>query len=223
MKRVGIVCSLIVLLSRAALAQTISAGDHRDDDAAIKRVLARNAEYWNRHEFARRAELDTEDSEIVNVVGQRLTRADMAKGGPLDMQQAFGNSTIQESVISIKYLKPDVAAVDVAWEMTGAKCPDGSDAGLRVGLTSLVMMKTDGKWLIALFHNTDLPAPADRGGPRYCPMPVSMRANDRFARIDSGETSMRMRSRASSILPSTARGAPSATPPVLLSAVAAAH
>lgn len=71
MKRVGIVCSLIVLLSRAALAQTISAGDHRDDDAAIKRVLARNAEYWNRHEFARRAELYTEDSEIVNVVGQR--------------------------------------------------------------------------------------------------------------------------------------------------------
>jgi uncharacterized protein (TIGR02246 family) len=169
MKRAGIVFSLIMLLSRAALAQTISAGDHRDDDAAIKRVLAKNPEYWNRHEFAKRAELYTEDSEIVNVVGQRRTRADMEKGGPTYMQQAFGNSTIHESVISIKYLKPDVTAVDVGWEMTGAKCIDGSDAGLRVGLTSLVMTKTDGKWLIALFHNMDLPAPADRGGPRTIP------------------------------------------------------
>jgi uncharacterized protein (TIGR02246 family) len=164
MKRASITLSLIVLLSAAAMAQSSKAPSHPDDDAAIKRVVAQYQEYWNRHEFAKTAELRTEDSENVNVVGQRSTRADIAKGGPSYYQQAFGNSTIHDTVISIKYLKPDVAGVDVAWEMTGAKCPDGSDASYRVGLKSLVMTKVRGKWLMAMFHNMDLPTPADRGG-----------------------------------------------------------
>jgi uncharacterized protein (TIGR02246 family) len=168
MTRAGLAFSLITLVASAPLAQTSGAGGRPEDDAAIKRLLAENAEHWNRHEFARRAEHYTEDAEIVNVVGQRRSRADMAKGGPSYMQQAFGNSTIRQTDIHIKYLKPDVAAVDVVWEMTGAKCPDGSDAGLRVGLNSLVMTKTDAKWSIAVFHNTDLPTPADRG-PRAVP------------------------------------------------------
>jgi uncharacterized protein (TIGR02246 family) len=169
MKRASITFSVIMLLSAAALAQTSNARSHPDDDAAIKRVVTQYEEYWNRHEFAKTAELRTEDSENVNVVGQRSTRADAAKGGPSYYQQAFGNSTIHDTVISIKYLKPDVAGVDVAWEMTGAKCPDGSDASYRVGLKSLVMTKVRGKWLMAIFHNMDLPTPADRGGPRTFP------------------------------------------------------
>jgi uncharacterized protein (TIGR02246 family) len=163
------IMSLSTLLATAALAQTSVAGSHPGDDAAIKRLVAQYEDYWNRHEFARTAELRTEDSENVNVVGQRSTRADIAKGGPSYYRQAFGNSTIHETVISIKYLKPDVAAVDVAWEMTGAKCPDGSDASYRLGLNSLVMTKVGGKWLIAIFHNMDLPTPADRGGSRTLP------------------------------------------------------
>ena len=151
------------------VARTSGAKSHSDDDAAIKQVAAQYAEYWNRHEFERTAELRTADSENVNVVGQRSTQADVSKGGPSYYQQAFGNSTIHDTVVSIKYLKPDVAAVDVAWEMTGAKCPDGSDASYRVGLKSLVMTKVRGKWLIAVFHNMDLPTPADRSGPRTVP------------------------------------------------------
>jgi hypothetical protein len=98
MKRASITFSLIMLLSAAALAQTSNARSHPDDDAAIKRVVAQYEDYWNRHEFAKTAELRTEDSENVNVVGQRSTRADIAKGGPSHYQQAFGNSTIHDTL-----------------------------------------------------------------------------------------------------------------------------
>ena len=158
-----------MLLSLAALAQTSSAGSHPDDDAAIKRVVAQYEEYWNRHEFAKTAELRTEDSENVNVLGLRETRGDIAKGGPPYYQQVFGNSTLHNTVISVKFIKSDVAAVDSSWEMTGMKCPDGSDVSYRKGLMSLVMTKDRGTWLIAVFHNLDLPAPADRGGQRSVP------------------------------------------------------
>jgi hypothetical protein len=78
----GMPLCLIMLLSLASLAQTSGPRSHSDDDAAIKQLVAQCAEYWNRHEFARTAELRTADSENVNVVGQRSTRADIAKGGP---------------------------------------------------------------------------------------------------------------------------------------------
>src|SRR5260370_38642780 len=77
------------------------------------------------HEFSKNAELRTEDSEGVNVVGQRQTG--IASTTPPWFQKAFGTSTIHSAVIWIKFIKPDVAAVDVSWEMTGGRCPDGSD------------------------------------------------------------------------------------------------
>jgi uncharacterized protein (TIGR02246 family) len=56
-------------------------------------------------------------------------------------------------VRSVRFLKPDVAAVDVDWEMTGAKNPDGSMRPTRKGLHSLIMTKqSDGSWLIAVMH-----------------------------------------------------------------------
>jgi uncharacterized protein (TIGR02246 family) len=57
----------------------------------------------------------------------------------------------------IRFIKPDVAAVDVWWEMTGAKGPEGQDIPLRKGLLNFVMTKEAGKWLILVMHNRDLP------------------------------------------------------------------
>jgi ketosteroid isomerase-like protein len=46
-----------------------------------------------------------------------------------------------------------VAAVDVDWEMTGAKNQDGSVRPTRKGLHTLIMTKqADGSWLIAVMH-----------------------------------------------------------------------
>ena len=164
MNRGAIAFSLIMLLSPEALVQTSNAKDRPNDEAAIKRVIAQYDEFWNRHEFGRTAELRTEDSENVNILGLRETREDIAKGGPPYYQQVFGNSTLHNTVISIKFIKSDVAAVDSTWEMTGMKCPDGSDVSYRRGLMNLVMTKDRGRWLIAVFHNLDLPAPAERSG-----------------------------------------------------------
>jgi uncharacterized protein (TIGR02246 family) len=56
-------------------------------------------------------------------------------------------------VRSVRFLKPDVAAVDVDWEMTGAKNQDGTVRPTRKGIHSLVMTKQgDGSWLIAIMH-----------------------------------------------------------------------
>ncbi len=160
MKRAVCIVFAVTLMSIFAAAQSSTAPDHARDEEEIKRVVAQFEEFWNRHEFSRTAELHTEDSVDVNVVGQRSTHTDMANLPPW-FQKAFGGSTLHSTVIWIKFLTPDMAAVDVDWDMTGARCPDGSDKAksqtYRKGLMSLIMMKQGGRWLIAVFHNMDLP------------------------------------------------------------------
>jgi hypothetical protein len=60
-----------VLISCFAVGQSSKPTSQISDEEAIKRVVAQSDEYWNRHEFYKNAELRTDDSEGVNVVGQR--------------------------------------------------------------------------------------------------------------------------------------------------------
>src|SRR5437870_3478983 len=57
----------------------------------------------------------------------------------------------------IRFIKPDVAAVDAWWEMTGAKTREGKEIPLRQGLLNFVMTKEGGRWFITVMHNMDLP------------------------------------------------------------------
>jgi hypothetical protein len=71
------------------------------------------------------------------------------------------------TVIWIKFIRADIAAVDATWKMHGSRCPDGSDDAksdtYRKGLMSLVMVKNQGQWRIAVFHNLDLQTKAADG------------------------------------------------------------
>ena len=56
----------------------------------------------------------------------------------------------------IRFLRPDVAAVDATWTQTGA-VQNGRDMGPRKGLLMLIATKQGGDWGIAVMHNMDLP------------------------------------------------------------------
>ncbi len=79
-----------MLVTLFAVAQ---AAEHPRDEEVIKQVVAQFEGFWNRHEFSRTAELHTEDSVDVNVVGQRSTHSEMANLPPW-FQKAFDGSTL---------------------------------------------------------------------------------------------------------------------------------
>ncbi|MGA7169006.1 MAG: hypothetical protein WBX08_07650, partial [Candidatus Sulfotelmatobacter sp.] len=60
--------------------------------------------------------------------------------------------------IKTRFLRPDVAAVDVSWKMTGAMDSQGNLHD-RHGLLNFVMEKNAGRWEIVVMHNLDLSAP----------------------------------------------------------------
>src|SRR5580692_7712690 len=54
--------------------------------------------------------------------------------------------------------RPDVVALDVHWELTGARDPQGNPRPDRQGLLNFVMAKNAGEWQIMVMHNLDLTA-----------------------------------------------------------------
>ena len=131
-----------------------SSGAQEKDRAEIAAAVQKYMDSWNKHDVQAVALTYTEDTDLINNFGS-LThgRAQVvATFGP--MLAGVYNETRQTGTIkSIRFLKPDVAAVDVDWEMTGAKNQDGSVRPTRKGLHSLIMIKqSDGSWLIAVMH-----------------------------------------------------------------------
>ncbi|HEY6904161.1 MAG TPA: SgcJ/EcaC family oxidoreductase [Candidatus Acidoferrales bacterium] len=136
---------------------TPAAKDSQDQDkdrAAITQAVQNYMDMWNKHDVRAVAMTYTEDCDFVNNFGD-LThgRAGMeATFGPF-MTGVYSETHQTGQVRSIRFLKPDVAAVDVDWQMTGAKNQDGSVRPTRKGLHSLIMTKQrDGSWLIAIMH-----------------------------------------------------------------------
>jgi uncharacterized protein (TIGR02246 family) len=146
----GVLCSGVVL----ARPQNPPSNEQGKDRAAIERAVQNYMDQWNKHDVHAVAMTYTEDCDFVNNFGT-LThgRTGMeATFGPF-MTGVYSETHQTGHVRTIRFLKPDVAAVDVDWEMTGAKNPDGSVRPTRKGIHSLIMVKqSDGSWLIAVMH-----------------------------------------------------------------------
>lgn len=152
---------LLLCFTMAATGLTTSARNSRaanesqdKDRAAITQAVQNYMDMWNKHDVHAVAMTYTEDCDFVNNFGD-LThgRAGMeAVFGPF-MTGVYSETHQTGQIRSIRFLKPDVAAVDVDWQMTGAKNQDGSMRPTRKGLHSLIMTKqSDGSWLIAIMH-----------------------------------------------------------------------
>jgi uncharacterized protein (TIGR02246 family) len=151
-----LILGLGALLSGLAKAGPQNPSDkaQEEDRAALERAVQNYMDQWNKHDVHAVAMAYAEDCDFVNNFGT-LThgRAAMeATFGPF-MTGVYSQTHQTGQVRMIRFLKPDVAAVDVDWEMTGAKNQDGSLRPTRKGLHSLIMTKqSDGSWLIAVMH-----------------------------------------------------------------------
>ncbi len=150
-----LLCFTVAAAGLTTAAHTRAANDSQDKDrAAITQAVQNYMDMWNKHDVHAVAMTYTEDCDFVNNFGD-LThgRAGMeAVFGPF-MTGVYSETHQTGQVRSIRFLKPDVAAVDVDWQMTGAKNQDGSMRPTRKGLHSLIMTKqSDGSWLIAVMH-----------------------------------------------------------------------
>jgi uncharacterized protein (TIGR02246 family) len=143
--------------------------DHAADRTAINAVLTyRFLAGWNNHDAHIFASAFAEDADFTNDrgvsgAGRYLIEQFHAQA----FQKMFSKSHLSTEVKKIRFLKPDVAVVDVRWEITDSQTADGMAVPYRTGLLDLVFTTSGGPWFITVMHNTDLTAaeaalPADK-------------------------------------------------------------
>ncbi len=128
------------------------------DDHAIRAVMDRFMEAWNHHDAKAFAAVFAEDADFTNVRGMGASgRAKIESFHAPVFASIFSQSHLEYADIKTRFLRPDLAAVDVGWKMTGAMDPQGNLRD-RNGLLNFVMEKNAGRWEIVVMHNLDLSA-----------------------------------------------------------------
>jgi uncharacterized protein (TIGR02246 family) len=155
MKYILTLCAICIVLP-LALNGWAEAGS---DEKAIHEVMDRFVGAWNRHDAKAFAAVFTEDADFTNWRGVGASgRAKIEEFHALIFATIFNKSVLKYTDIKIRFARPDVAAVDVHWDMTGAVDAHGNPVPERFGLLSLVMTRDAGTWQIAVMHNLDLSA-----------------------------------------------------------------
>ncbi|MHB8411763.1 MAG: SgcJ/EcaC family oxidoreductase [Candidatus Acidiferrales bacterium] len=154
----ALIVAIFVLGGTPMMAQQETARDHAKDRAAIEQTVERFLDAWNKHDAHSFAMTFTEDADFTNVAGMHARgRANVETFHAQIFATVFKSSHQTAQIRSIRFLAPDLAAVDVDWQMTGATFQDGRAQSNRKGLLNWVMAKqADGSWLIEVMHNTEL-------------------------------------------------------------------
>jgi uncharacterized protein (TIGR02246 family) len=127
-------------------------------EAKIDGIVPALTAAWNRHDAHAFAAVFSHDADFTNVFGMHVQGREAIERfhAPI-FETMFRDSTLSALETRVRRLRPDVAAADVRWEMSGARDPYGNEWPLRRGLLSLVLTRDDGEWSIAVMHNMDLP------------------------------------------------------------------
>jgi uncharacterized protein (TIGR02246 family) len=136
------------------------------DEAAIRQLVAAQAEAWNRHDATAWSKDFAPDADFVNIFGMVFQgRPEIEKRHAAIFASIFKDSRTKVTVRRLVFLGPDVAIVDTDHEVTGhGGLPPGvqnsDDSGTLRTRMKYVMKKTGGTWQITAGQNTDVkPAP----------------------------------------------------------------
>lgn len=147
----------VVLLTAQLGAQTAA------DDAAVRGIVQDEIAAWNRGDAVAYSRHFAADGTFTNITGQFFVGYDaFLKQHEVIFAGRFKQTTLQQDVVSLKFVRPDVAVVEVLTSVAGvaagqlapgtAADPSGR---LRTRLLQVVA-KQGGDWKVVAYHNVDV-------------------------------------------------------------------
>jgi uncharacterized protein (TIGR02246 family) len=131
------------------------------DDIAIRNIVQEEITAWNAGDAVAYARYLAADGTFTNVRGQFFTgRQAFIDRHDFVFKGQFHGSTLRQDIVSLKFVRPDVAVVEVLTSVTGIQKlfpgTNTDDKGrLRTRLLQ-VIVKDGGEWKIVAYHNTDV-------------------------------------------------------------------
>ena len=125
------------------------------DSAAIRQCVAAWENAWNSHDAHATAMAYVQDGDFTNTTGIPSHGSKELEAHYNEIFTTFLKDAHRtDTVKSIRFLTPDVASVDIDWQMSGAKTRDGKDAPNRKGLLTWIVTKHNGQWMITIYHES---------------------------------------------------------------------
>jgi uncharacterized protein (TIGR02246 family) len=127
-----------------------------DDESAVRNVLAEYAVSWNDHDMAAFGRLFTEDCDYVNIAGVQWKGAQEIVQRQAELFQNRLKTAVRTLTgVEVRFSTPDVALVHATWDVTASSRPTKEAVPVRKEITTMTMVKTNGKWLITAFQDTE--------------------------------------------------------------------
>lgn len=170
MKHLLIGCFLL------AASLLVQAQDKTNEEKEINGQIDAMIADWNQHNFDNMHGYTTPDFDWVNIVGHWWRGQKENKFGLETFHRSFFKNTPQtKSATHIRFLTAEVAIVHLFWSVGAFYPPDGVNRGTnKMGddkeLATLVMVKKNGKWLLAAGQNIVINDEAAQSNPvNYMP------------------------------------------------------
>ena len=126
-----------------------------DDESAVRNVLAEYEVSWNGHDTAALGRFFTEDCDYVNIDGVHWKGVQEIVQRHTELFRKRLKTAVRKlTSVEVRFSTPDVALVDATWDVTGSGRPAGKAVPVLKEITTMAMAKTNGKWLITSFQNT---------------------------------------------------------------------
>lgn len=159
-RRARTMLAVLMLATLSFTALPLRASDGSDaDKAAIQKLFVDFNDAFNHHDAHAAAMLYADDGDCIGILGKIVH-------GRADIEQLMASlfngilKTIHREVTmrGVRFLRPDVATVDSDYKTTGIVGANGVAVPATSGLYDWIVTKQDGRWLIAVWHESNLPA-----------------------------------------------------------------
>ena len=146
------IVGLLICYAATAIAQSKTT---REEEEAIKKVIAGTTEAFNKHDAKAFARFYTPDAELVTVRGERMKgAAEIERGLATIFATRATAATLKMLDVSIRLIRPDVAVAHVTNEMSGVINAEGEKQPPHRELSIRVLVKDNETWRVTAFHNT---------------------------------------------------------------------
>jgi len=155
--------SCLLVLATVLVATIAVFPQSSPDEIAVRNIIQEEISAWNSGDATAYSRHFAADGTCTNIRGELFTgREAFIQRHDYLFKAPFHGSTLKQDVVSLRFVRADVAVVEVLTSVTGIqKLSPGTntdDKGrLRTRLLQ-VMVKEGGEWKIVAYHNTDVKA-----------------------------------------------------------------
>jgi len=129
---------------------------YENDESVVRNVLAEYTVSWNRHDTAALGGLFTENGDYADTadVHWKGVQEIVQRHAQL-FQNKLKNAVRRLTGAEVSFPTSDVALVHATWDVTGRRRSTGAAVSVLKESSTIKMAKTNGKWLITDFQDTE--------------------------------------------------------------------